>query len=692
MAYPLGRIGIVAYDTYSAGKTYQPLDLVPYEGGSYICKAQTAGNLPTNTLFWIKVASKGADAQNIELQLSATHIQWRVAGGTWANLIPLSAITGAKGETGATGHGLTVLGYYTTPTALQTAVPTPAPGDAYGVGAGEPYDIYIYGVPGGWVNNGPLQGAPGKDGKDGAYPVVDQVVTEGSGNPASSAAVIDYVAQYAPTPGGSDSTAQMGTAYPIRLDNTLGWIREQKIVFDPPFSAIPKVLVRVSPQALAGELSIPAYGEPFKALQATVAEVTESYCKVWLSNGSGTQLFAGFDWLAFEEDSFGQGPAGTLRVGTVATGEPGTDAMVTNIGTPSAAVLDFTIPRGEPGTKVEMGVNTTHIQWRYVGGSWADLVSLSALIGPTGATGPIGGIGPIGPDGKSIELQKTATHIQWRVAGGTWADLITLSELKGAVGEKGDLTTITIGTVTTGAPGTQAIITERGTPEARIWDVQIPAGQNGQDGKDGKDGTSAGDMTKAVYDANGDGAVDRADHAVNADHASDADKLGGKPASAYLLDKELAEWAKQPQKPSYTASDVGAATTAQGTKADNALPATSAAADSAKLGGQLPAYYAPAAELAAKQPQIKAGTAQLTATGWTAVTGGYQKTVSVTGIPADSAATVTDIKPAPDSLIEYVGCSVFCSAQAVGTLTFWAKKVPTNTLTVNIVLMAVTAL
>ena len=38
-----------------------------------------------------------------------------------------------------------------------------------------------------------------------------------------------------------------------------------------------------------------------------------------------------------------------MTVGTVTTGEPGTDAIVTNSGTESAAVLNFTIPRGETG-------------------------------------------------------------------------------------------------------------------------------------------------------------------------------------------------------------------------------------------------------------------------------------------------------------------------------------------------------
>ena len=43
------------------------------------------------------------------------------------------------------------------------------------------------------------------------------------------------------------------------------------------------------------------------------------------------------------------GTAATVTVGTVTTGVAGTDVIVTNSGTSSAAVLDFTIPRGAAG-------------------------------------------------------------------------------------------------------------------------------------------------------------------------------------------------------------------------------------------------------------------------------------------------------------------------------------------------------
>lgn len=75
--------------------------------------------------------------------------------------------TGPQGEKGDTGAGFAVLDYYTTAEELEAAITNPNPGDAYGVGTAEPYDIYIYGKTVGWVNNGPLHGAKGDTGPQG---------------------------------------------------------------------------------------------------------------------------------------------------------------------------------------------------------------------------------------------------------------------------------------------------------------------------------------------------------------------------------------------------------------------------------------------------------------------------------------------------------------------------------------------
>ena len=55
------------------------------------------------------------------------------------------------------------------------------------------------------------------------------------------------------------------------------------------------------------------------------------------------------------------GPAGTITVGAVNTGSAGTGVIVTNSGTSTAAILNFTIPRGDAGTNatVTAGTNIT---------------------------------------------------------------------------------------------------------------------------------------------------------------------------------------------------------------------------------------------------------------------------------------------------------------------------------------------
>lgn len=77
------------------------------------------------------------------------------------------------------------------------------------------------------------------------------------------------------------------------------------------------------------------------------------------------------------------GPAGadgsaTVAIGTVTTGAPGSSAAVENVGTGTAAILDFDIPTGATGAT-----------------------------GPTGATGATGATGPTGPAGPTGDTGAT---------------------------------------------------------------------------------------------------------------------------------------------------------------------------------------------------------------------------------------------------------------------------------------------
>lgn len=50
-----------------------------------------------------------------------------------------------------------------------------------------------------------------------------------------------------------------------------------------------------------------------------------------------------------------KGDTGTIEIGTVTTGEAGSEVIINNIGTPSTAILDITIPRGDKGDKGDTG-------------------------------------------------------------------------------------------------------------------------------------------------------------------------------------------------------------------------------------------------------------------------------------------------------------------------------------------------
>ena len=70
-------------------------------------------------------------------------------------------------ERGPQGPGYTIKGpAYATVEALDAAVPSPAVGDQYNVGAAAPYDVYRW-TGAGWENQGKIQGPPGPDGADG---------------------------------------------------------------------------------------------------------------------------------------------------------------------------------------------------------------------------------------------------------------------------------------------------------------------------------------------------------------------------------------------------------------------------------------------------------------------------------------------------------------------------------------------
>jgi len=81
-----------------------------------------------------------------------------------------------------------------------------------------------------------------------------------------------------------------------------------------------------------------------------------------------------------------------------------------------------------------------------------------------------------------------------------------------------------------------------------------------------------------------------------------------------------------------------------------------------------------------KQNAVVNATGTLTVAGWSSNT----QTISVTEVTASNTVIVS---PAPASFADYGNAKIHCSAQGPGTLTFTCDTVPTNAITVNVVIL-----
>lgn len=175
-----------------------------------------------------------------------------------------------------------------------------------------------------------------------------------------------------------------------------------------------------------------------------------------------------------------KGDAATVDVHSTETGAAGTDAIVTNEGTTSAAKFKFVIPRGDKGEKGNEGAQVDSVEFSgndmiftLDDGSIVTLTNAKLdLKGDTGETGETGAsiisaafvgndlvftkddsstvtlanakivlkgdTGEVGPAGDEVELRKTETHIEWKLSKETdWNELIALSEITGEDGTNG---------------------------------------------------------------------------------------------------------------------------------------------------------------------------------------------------------------------------------------------------------------
>lgn len=137
--------------------------------------------------------------------------------------------------------------------------------------------------------------------------------------------------------------------------------------------------------------------------------------KVWMQGPPGPQGPKG-----------DTGAAATVTVGTVTTGEPGADAIVTNSGTESAAVLNFTIPRGATGAAGAAGadgVSPTVSTSKSGNVTTITIVDASGTKTATINDGAKGDTGPAGPAGAGVPDGGTVGQLLSKTESGTaWID------------------------------------------------------------------------------------------------------------------------------------------------------------------------------------------------------------------------------------------------------------------------------
>lgn len=124
----------------------------------------------------------------------------------------------------------------------------------------------------------------------------------------------------------------------------------------------PATVVEVNHVLAVGELG----PQGLSAYQVAVAAGFSGTVGEWLISLIGDQGISAYE-VAVEAGFLGtveqwlisligaRGPAGTLAIGNVTTGAAGSDVVITNTGTESAAVLDIQIPQGTKGDKGDQG-------------------------------------------------------------------------------------------------------------------------------------------------------------------------------------------------------------------------------------------------------------------------------------------------------------------------------------------------
>jgi len=293
----------------------------------------------------------GADAEEISVQASATHIQWRRGEGAWVNIVALADLAGADGDDGQE------VGLQVTATHIQWRLGT-----------------------GAWQNLIALSALKGNQGDPGNSIELQTTATHIQWREVGAAEWTDLVAlSLLEGPTGEEVSLQVTATHIQWRIGTGAW----------------QNLIALAD--LKGEK-----GDPFDW------DASGTYAARSAHDGEAED----FAYLALDGAAGGGGPA-VLYIKNSGTSGDWSDAV------------PFQGPPGDDAEEISVQASATHIQWRRGEGAWVNIVALADLAGTDGIDGD---------DGQEVGLQVTATHIQWRLGAGAWQNLIALTDLKGDPG------------------------------------------------------------------------------------------------------------------------------------------------------------------------------------------------------------------------------------------------------------------
>lgn len=163
------------------------------------------------------------------------------------------------------------------------------------------------------------------------------------------------------------------------------------------------------------------------------------------------------------------GTAATISVGTVTTGAAGTNAVVTNAGTSSAAKFNFTIPRGANGTN---GTSATWFTGTAVTGTSTTAVTVSVT----------------GSKAGDMYLNTSTYNVYSATAANSWVYKCNIKGATGSTGSSGTSAGFGTPTATVDAnTGTPSVtVTATGPNTAKVFNFAF----KNLKGKDGTNGTN----------------------------------------------------------------------------------------------------------------------------------------------------------------------------------------------------------